>query len=92
MQSNKRTQPIGFALFEYLLNGRKKEKGKKNKRSLGKKSAAKKLSVRKGKRHRRRVKRGGKKPVYPLNRFLNRKKNGKKKGSSSSKKGKRKQK
>ncbi len=27
MQSNEQAQPIGFALFEYLLNKRKKEKG-----------------------------------------------------------------
>ncbi len=56
---------------------------------LGKKSAAKKPSVGKGK-HRHRVKRGSKKPVYPLNRFSkkNRKKNRKK--NSSSKEGKRK--
>ncbi len=86
MQSNKQAQPIGFALFEYLPNRRKKEKGKKNKRSLGKKSAAKKPSVGKGKRHRRsrHVKRDGKKPVYPLNKFLKERK-GRKKGKGKRK-------
>ncbi len=74
--SNEQAQPIGFALFEYLPNKRKKEKGRKNKRSLRKKSAAKKPSVGKGKHGHCRIKRSGKKKpaVYPLNRFSNRKK------------------